>query len=149
MTSTDKKRVWVSSIIGIIVVLILLWLIPAQKIQARGILLPSNTSRPSISENKVIFYSNPPNSYQTLGSLRIARHYSAGGTKQAEREILNLAKKLAAKAGANGVIVKLFAHSVPGVVPAAQAVYAFRATAVYSNDIAINQLSLPRAFNEF
>lgn len=134
MSSTDKKRVWVSSIIGIIVILILFWLIPSQTLQAKGILLPSKETRQPISEKDVIFYSNPPETYQNLGSIRVVRHYPAEQPKVAEKQMLDFAKKLAAQAGANGVVVKLFAHSVPGTVPAPQAIYSLQGIAIFSND---------------
>ncbi len=80
-----------------------------------------------------MLYANAPSSYKSLGLIRLVRHYNPKTSKQAEKEIIQAARKMAAKAGANAILVKFFAHSLPGAGAAAQATYQFWGVAIYTN----------------
>lgn len=130
MEKKQTVRVWISIIIALLVIAIIMLTLPRRVYAPRGILLPAKIKYEPISSTNVIFYASAPTDYQTLGLIRITRHYTATNNEEAEQEILNLAKQFAAQAGANGIIVRFFAHTTPGTVSAAQAVYSFWGIAI-------------------
>lgn len=153
MEEIKNIRTWLSGIIGVLVCLVVFWLMPTTVYQPSGLILPSQVHQtkqlPPIIPEQVRFYASPPDNYQTLGTIRIMRHFPAKSVQNAEKEIMQYAQKLAAKAGANGVVVKFFAHSVPGAVDASQSIYSFTGLAIYTNDVNNSILPLSYQMNSY
>ena len=124
----------IALLVGLIVVVILYLLIPATMISPKGILLPtSNKPMAPISPGQVTFYSNASLgfAYQKVGYINVQFH-SVQPSAVDEQALANYVRQLAAAAGANGVIITLFGHTLPNEVPNAQASYVFRGEAVYA-----------------
>lgn len=132
LATTFSPRVIISVLIALIAVAILLWLTPNQASVPHGIFLPGKISRPASNNFDVPLYINAPDNYQRLGLVRIVRHYSADNSQLAEQQIVDLARQMAAQAGANGIIVEFFAHSPPDTA-SSQAVYQFSGIAIYTS----------------
>lgn len=127
-----KKREIISVIIAFIIVVIVYFLVPSKPAKPTGIFLPTHKTMTPLSANNVNFYSsqNAPLAYQTIGYVSVMLH-SVKPTPKEQTALLQHAKQLAAKAGANGVINVFVGHTLPHEVPAPQAVYVLRGTAIY------------------
>ncbi len=127
------QRSIIALIVGIIVVVILYFLVPAPDMGPRGILLPTGKLMAPISSDQVVFYNSSSfgASYQKVGYINVQYH-SITPTAQNEQVLANYVKQLAAASGANGVIITLFGHTLPNEVPNSQASYVFRGEAVYT-----------------
>lgn len=125
---SQQQRVWISSIIGLIAVVLVVVLSPSPNYQARGILLPSKEVRTPISPSAVVQLPNRPFNGKVMGHINIERHYPASA-QTAHKEIAELAKRLSAQVGANGFVVSLFRI---GQVTSTTFIYVFQATAYYS-----------------
>lgn len=125
-------RTLISGIIALLAIIVVGLTMPKISFEATGIALPSQLTLPATSPENVSIYSDEPlGNYQTLGLIRIARHYTPDDELLAQTEIKDKAKSLAADLGANAVIVRYFAHSMPGRAPADMAMYSFWGFAVY------------------
>lgn len=135
----EKSRVWIAVLAGLVASLLLIWATPSHPYKPRGVLLPAKVVRPASSVDQIQFYpvANAPSSYQTLGTIHIQLHYPES-TQIAEKEILSYARQLAAKVGANGVIINRFVHSGK---KSALSIYFFVGTAIYHDS---GQTSLRR-----
>jgi len=127
----NAQRTWITAIIGLAAVGLVIWLSPSPNYQARGILLPAQRIRPPISPNSVTLLSDPPFAGKVMGYINIERHYPASGNL-AQRQIDQLAQKLAAQVGANTVVVNNFRL---GAVTSSRYIYVFQATAYYAPTI--------------
>lgn len=132
MEENTTARTWVSLLAGVVIVLLVFWLMPAQRFTPRGLVLPAKSTLSPTKSNKIVFYNDEPGNYKVLGLIRVQRHFKQGSLL-GQKTVAQKAKALAATLGANGVIVKLFAHTVPGLVPDSQAVYQFWGIAIRTN----------------
>lgn len=125
------QRSLIAFIVGIIVVVILYFLVPAPDRGPRGILLPMGKTKAPISSDQVVFYNSSSlgYAYRKVGYINVQYH-SITPTAQSEQILANSVKQLAAAAGANGVIITLFGHTLPNEVPNSQASYVFRGEAI-------------------
>lgn len=121
------NRLWITIVIASIAVIFVVWAAPTQHYQARGILLPAKNLRTPISPASVIRLQNRPMGSKILGYIHIERRYPANN-QQAQQQIWQLAQNLAAKVGANGVIINLLQIAN---VSKGHYIYLFQATAIY------------------
>jgi hypothetical protein len=122
-----KNRLWISVITGLVAVILIVWLSPSPNSNPHGVLLPAKTQlRVAISPLNVAQVSNPPVLADNLGKINIEQR-DINDPLKAEQMIWQLAKKLAAQAGANAVYGKIW--SIPG--GATGAFYIFHGTAYY------------------
>ena len=133
MDAEGNKRSLVSVIVAAIVVLIVYLLVPATPILPCGIFLPINKALAPIPPTQVTFYNadSAPLAYQKIGYINVQFH-TKSVTAEGEKQLEQYIRQLAAKVGANGVVINLFGHTLPGQVPTSQASYVFRGLAVYA-----------------
>ena len=117
-------------IAAVLVAAIIFLTIPRYASQPQGILLPTKISRKPTLPEKVMNYPSQPATAQVLGTIRIERHYIDNKTL-AEKQIWMLANSLAAKAGANGIVLNSFGYTKPGSMPDDQMKFQFSGTAIY------------------
>jgi hypothetical protein len=115
-------RTMVVLLITLIIMGIIIWSMPPISIHPVGIFLPANSLKniaPESSLNTVNLYSplTAPNHYDILGTVNIAYHTTTG-TEEDAAIVQQYAQQLAANAGANGIIVKLFGHTMSNSPPA-------------------------------
>ena len=122
---SSKVSLWATVSIGLIAVILLIWAVPPPQYQAQGILLPSKIIRkPLSSPSSVVRLARRSDSSQLLGYIHIEQHYPANSPE----EIWKLAQQLAAKVGANAVIVNSFRV---GSITSGHFIYVFQGVAVY------------------
>ncbi len=122
----------VCSLIGVLAVVLLLWLIPPQNYEPKGILLPGRLVRAPISPEQVTIYPRAlAKNYQVLGEIRVEQGFQTLDDETRDR-LLQRVKQMAASVGANGVIVK-FLSPDEGV----RKVITFVGTAVYVSDFSL------------
>jgi len=138
MTHNEKAHSFLSTgrglILAAIIVFILIGLTPPQDYRAQSIFLPAKLSRPAVPIEQVSLLPSAPTShYKVLGLVHVMQHFVVSDAQRrvVEQDLINEARRLAAQAGANAVIVKSFGYTLPGLTPAAQAVYAFRGLAIF------------------
>jgi len=133
VNAEGKKRSIISAVIAVIIVAFIYFLVPATQITPQGILLPVKNVLSALPPQQVVFYDkdNLPLAYQKIGYLNVQFH-SQSVTTQSEKQLEAYVRQMAASAGANGVVVYLFGHTLLGQVPASQASYVFRGLAVYA-----------------
>lgn len=134
MNSDTTKCSLVSVVLALLAVVIVYLLVPSTPITPQGIFLtvaPSNLKTPLIP-NEVSFYNSvtAPYVYKKVGYINV-QFYSKLATSGGEVKLQQYVREIAAKAGANGVIVMLFGHTIPGTVRAALSSYIFRGIAIY------------------
>jgi len=97
----------VSTIIGLMFVGLVYWSAPRFPTKPHGIFLPSktNTSFTPTDPNTISITSVKPAHFQRLGLIRIEQHYTGGKPQKNFQQMAQLARELAAKAGANQIIV--------------------------------------------
>jgi hypothetical protein len=130
-------RTVLSSVIGLLALALAIWSLPPLQIEPRGIFLPAGKTLQPISEQNVRFLDVPPLQFKSVGNIQITRHFSANSSddlKTAEEQILEKARQLAAQAGANGVVVRFFAHSDADMRPTALAIYRLSGQAISIED---------------
>ncbi len=94
------------AVILIAVAAILYGLSPHPDYTSHGIMLPTNKTFKPVTADSVQVYRQAPSNAKVVGTIRIARHFTAQTPTANEHNVqanLLLAKKLAAKAGANGL----------------------------------------------
>ncbi|MFW0072603.1 MAG: hypothetical protein AB8Z23_01370 [Coxiella-like endosymbiont] len=126
------KRSLVSVALASVAIVIVYLLVPSFPIIPRGVFLTVAPSKMSFVPSEVNFY-NPvtaPCAYKKIGYINV-QFYSKGATPEGEAQLQQYVREIAAKAGANGVIVMLFGHTIPGAVRVALSSYVFRGTAIY------------------
>jgi hypothetical protein len=132
MDHNSLARTLISGIIALLAIIGVSFTLPKTTYEVVGIALPGKiTNSPSTPENISIYSDESMGNYQSLGLIRIARHYTPDDEFLAQNEIKDKARSLASQLGANAVIVRFFAHSMPGRTPAEMAMYSFWGTAVY------------------
>lgn len=122
----------ISVALASIAVIIVYFLVPSFPITPRGVFLTVAPSKTPLVSSEVSFY-NPvtaPCAYKKIGYINV-QFYSKGITPEGEAQLQQYVREIAAKAGANGVIVMLFGHTIPGAVRVALSSYVFRGTAIY------------------
>lgn len=130
MASSERVQLLTCVILGLAAGLGVIYAAPSVSFQAKGIVLPAKKVRPATQADSIQMLSTLPVGAVRLGTIRISRHAKTQ-TKQAEEEIVNNAKALAAKVGANAIVVKQFYRSRPSGLTAALAAYGFTGIAVY------------------
>lgn len=134
MNSDATKCSLVGVALALVAVIIVYLLIPSTPpITPHGVFLPVAPSEMPLAPNKVSFY-NPvtaPYAYKKLGYINV-QFYSKEATPAGGAQLQQYVREIAAKAGANGVIVTLFGHTIPGAVREALSSYIFRGTAIYA-----------------
>lgn len=126
------NRTGISVIIALIIVMALSYTLPKMQYEPRGILLPIKLSAP-IDPSLVKFFDVLPQKYKAVGAIHIVRHFSPDSPSDsqiAEQKVLEKAKELAARGGANAVVIHYFAHSDPTVQPDTLAIYSLNAEAI-------------------
>ena len=124
------------SLVGValasIAVIIIYFLVPSAPIAPRGVFLTIAPLKTPLVPNEVSFYSpvTTPYAYKKIGYINV-QFYSKGATPEGEVQLQQYVREMAAKAGANGVIVMLFGHTIPGAVRVALSSYIFRGIAIY------------------
>lgn len=136
MSSDATRRSLFGVSLALVVIIVIYFLVPpTPPITPHGVFLTVATSNSKIPviPNEVSFY-NPvtaPYVYKKIGYVNV-QFYSKSGTPEEEAQLQQYVREMAAKAGANGVIVVLFGHTIPGVVRVALSSYIFRGTAIYA-----------------
>ena len=135
MSSDTTKCSLVGIAFALVVVITVLYLlVPATPIiTPQGVFLPVALLKTPLAINEVSFY-NPvtvPYAYKKLGYINV-QFYSKEATPEGEAQLQQYVGKIAAKAGANGVIVTLFGHTIPGAVRGTLSSYIFRGTAIHA-----------------
>ncbi len=130
-----RIKIWCLYGLAIIIVAsLILALKPVHIIQPTGIVLPLTKARAPLSSESVQFLQTLPNSYQRLAFINVELH-SPKQSNKLVKEIGNYAKLLAARQGANGLVVTEFGFEPPSVSnPAPLAMYVFHGEAIYSNN---------------
>lgn len=100
----------------LIAVALFFWMVaPKPVIQSHGILLPTKMKpRQPIAVNQVKVLGHVPAHYQDLGLIRITRHFDSTATKTQdaeEKDNILKARQLAAKRGANAIVVTMLGRS--------------------------------------
>lgn len=133
MNSDATKRSITAVVIAFIVVVIIYFSVSPLSISPRGILLPTTSPQTPISTDQVSFYNTvtAPYAHEKLGYINV-QYYSEMATPDGEAHLQQYVKQIAAKAGANGVIVTLYGHTMPGDVRKELSSYIFRGIAIYS-----------------
>ena len=129
LETNPGKRIWLSVSLALVAVSLLVWSAPDYQYRPHGIVLPIAESKPAISPNQVVFYPQPPPDYEKIGMLRIVVHYSPN-IKNFQQLIVNYAKTLASRVGANGVLIKGWGVS-PANTPSSQSIYQLEGWAIY------------------
>lgn len=129
----DAKRTTISVIVALIVVAIVYFLVPATPITPKGIFLPSGKSigASHVSADRIRFFTQAttPAAYRAVGYINVQYH-APRSTPEGQALVLQTVKSLAAQAGATGIIVNVFGHTLAGSVGSAQASYAFMGKAI-------------------
>ncbi len=130
-----KTKLWCLYLVAIIIVAgLILSLKPTTALQPTGIVLPLAQARVPLATDNVQLLQSMPTSYQGLALINVELH-SLKQSKKLVREIANYAKMLAAKQGANGLLVSAFGYEPPSASdPAPLAKYIFRGQAIYINN---------------
>lgn len=123
----------VGVVLASIAVVIVYLLVPSTPITPHGVFLTVTPSKMPLVPNEVSFYSpvTAPYAYKKIGYINV-QFYSKGATPDGEAQLQRCVREIAAKAGANGVIVMLFGHTIPGAVRVTLSSYIFRGTAIYA-----------------
>lgn len=129
--SAASKRTTPAVIIALFAVIGLNWIAPAYHYPPKGIVLPAQKTRPPNPANNVVIYTLAPMDFQTVGVVNIEKHYRLR-ERNAKEEIYQLAKMLASKVGANGVLIRRFIRTTPTLGDEAQANYYFQGLAIYT-----------------
>ncbi|WP_304985114.1 hypothetical protein [Coxiella-like endosymbiont] len=127
------KRSIVAVVIALIVVIAVYLSVPPLKLAPQGIFLPTAPLAVPTSLDQVNFY-NPVTvlyAYKQLGYMNV-EYSSKEATPEGEAQIQQYVKKMAAQGGANGIIVTLFGHTIPGAVKGELSSYIFRGIAIYA-----------------
>lgn len=121
-----NARTIICTLAGLLSVGFLLWLTPQQVLLPQGMLLPAQHVRAPISSDQVTIYHQVPAArFTRLGALSIEQGFNA--LNATTKNLLDQKiKSLAAKVGANGVIVNFLAP-YNGV----RQMLVFRGTAIY------------------
>ena len=131
MDNGAAKRSAIGVIVAAAVVVVVYFLVPFVPYTPKGILLPTGKSFPAIPADQVAIFqpSGGPVTYQSVGHINVQYH-SVIETPQGYQTLAEFSKSLAAKAGANGIILNGVGHTVEKEVPASQASYILRGTAI-------------------
>ena len=131
MENGGIKRTVIAVLIAAAVLVIVYFLVPFVPYTPKGVLLPTGKSFPAISADQVSLFQPGagPVTYQSVGHVNVQYH-STTETQQGYQTVAEFAKSLAAKAGANGIILTGIGHTMQKEVPASQASYVLRGTAI-------------------
>ena len=132
------KRNIVAIVVALVVVISVYSSVPPLKLVPQGIFLPISPLYALVSNNishkffeQVNFY-NPvmiPYTHKLLGYINI-EYFSKEASPKEEGQIQRYVKQMAAQAMANGVVVTLFGHTIPGSVKEELSSYVFRGIAI-------------------
>lgn len=130
VNSEARKRTTFALLAAVVVVVIVYFLIPAKVVSPTGVLLPSGKTMAPISADNVNFMDTAPLVYQTVGKINVMLH-SLTATPQNQAAIVHYTKKLAAKAGANGIILTALGYISPDEDPILQGAYILQGKAIH------------------
>ncbi|MCX7121497.1 MAG: hypothetical protein NTZ67_06980 [Gammaproteobacteria bacterium] len=100
-------RTLTCTVAGLLAVLCLVAFAPKQIFMPKGIVLPAEHVRPSISADEVtILHQAPDGHFQSLGQVHVELGFETLGT-QTRDALFQKVKTLAASVGANAVVVNL------------------------------------------
>ncbi|WP_264435442.1 hypothetical protein [Coxiella endosymbiont of Dermacentor marginatus] len=134
LDSDVTKRTVVATTIALVLVIAVYLSVPPLKLAPQGIFLPI-TATPVFHKplDQVNFYNlvTVPHTYKQLGYINV--EYSSKETSlEGETRIQGYIKQMALQEMANGVVVILFGHTIPGAVKGGLSSYIFRGIAIYS-----------------
>ncbi|QTS83946.1 hypothetical protein [Coxiella endosymbiont of Amblyomma nuttalli] len=132
MNSDAIKCSLVGIELALVSVIIACLIVPSTPISPHGVFLPVAPSGTPLSACQVSFY-NPattPCMYKKLGYINV-QFYSKEVSTSGEAQLQQYVREIAAKTGANGVIVTFFGHTISGAVRKALSSYIFIGTAIY------------------
>lgn len=130
MSLSIKAISFMSLLIGIIVISLILYFVPHVKYMPQGIFLPDKENMKYPPAQYVSFMDTYPLFYHRMGIISIERH-AEGSSIQAKNQVLEVAKRLAAKHGSNAIVVEAFGRSDPKGDEAGLAAYYFLGVAIY------------------
>lgn len=132
MVINSNLRTLIAVIIATLAVLSLYALVPFHPDKPSGVFLPAGRElAPTFPDQISVFNRmNAPLVYQRLGYINVQYHPS-GTSTQAQEQLLHRIKVLAAKAGANGVIITLYIMPDQVNEPSALQRYVVSGLAVY------------------
>ena len=139
----DTKCDVIAAVVALVVVISIYSLVPPLSLVPQGIFLPTTLVSVPISHNishnsfnsfeQVNFYNlvTIPYTYKRLGYINV--EYSAkAASLEKEEQIQRYVAQIATQEMANGVIVTLFGHTIPGSVKGELSSYIFRGIAIYA-----------------
>jgi len=129
MQKTSRMMRW---IIYSLMVICPIWVVivckPHPRLHPHGIILPLlNTQFTPNLETNIRIYPFTPSNAKILARINIEEHYQKVSDKM-KRQIEKYAKKLAAKVGADGIVIKAFAYSDEN---SPTSLYIFRGIAIH------------------
>ena len=125
---TRSQRNLFSGCAAALVSALLCWVAPSPNYGAVGVLLPAKSVYQPVPASTVTQQQWAPINAQLVGQINIERRYGTGGYAE-QKEIASAARKMAAQAGANVLVIKQFGVET---VTSGHQVYVFRGTAYYS-----------------
>ncbi|MFV9988932.1 MAG: hypothetical protein AB8V57_02740 [Coxiella endosymbiont of Dermacentor nuttalli] len=134
MDSDVIKRTVVATIIALVLVIAVYLSVPPLKLAPQGIFLPTSATPVSHKPlDQVDFYNlvTVPYTYKQLGYINV-EYSSKEANLEGEARMQGYIKQMALQEMANGVVVMLFGHTIPGAVKGSLSSYIFRGIAIYS-----------------
>lgn len=131
METLLDSRNWVGLAVGVLATLLLMLTLPRANYQPIGLALPAKQTMPASNPDRVTLYASIQAPSKILGTVNVMRHYS-GESDEAQKQIIQTARELAASLGANGLVVRLFGHTGDNVA-SAQAVYQLSGDAIHTS----------------
>lgn len=132
MNSDATKRSIVAVAVALIVVITVYLSVPPLKIAPQGIFLPTAPlTRATFEPVNLYNLITVPDMYKKLGYLNV-EYSSKEDTPEGEMKIQQYVKEMAGQFGANGVIITLFGHTIPGSMRGELSSYIFRGVAIYA-----------------
>lgn len=118
---------------ALVALLIIYVIAPTQNYTPRGIILPTIKTPLIPSTNPVQIYQNAPYTSTQIADVNLEMH-SLKPTKTQEHEMLTAAKKMAQKAGADGLVITMFGYEGASANnPSVLAKYVLQAKAIKLN----------------
>lgn len=111
MPQSHWSRTAISGILGLAAIFLIHLTFPPAKNEVQGQLLPTKIVRTPIDPSQVTLLTEAPLTAESIGVIHLALHVPGEASEQDSQAILDKAKALAAKYGANGIITQ----GLPGV----------------------------------
>mgnify|MGYP001307591029 CR=1 FL=1 len=105
------RRVTVSLLVGLALVLAVYWLMPRYPFEAQGVVLPTAAHFPAYDGDVQLFSPGfaPPSAIK-LGTISVQLHDQVA-TPESAQQLVTKAKQLARSAGGNGIVASM-AHTI-------------------------------------